>query len=134
MEDIKALNSRINILEIDISKISWELTCIKELHDFLYNKIHELEMKIINLGVSEHLKNEQMPCDINGKPIDELNLPYRIENILKSEGIHAIGELAKKTEIELLKIPGLGRKSLQEIINSLALKGVSLYVFLRDCI
>jgi len=60
------------------------------------------------------------------KPIESLNLTVRSTNCLKSENIHYIGDLIKKTEIELLKMPNLGKKSLMEIKNILSTKGLKL--------
>jgi DNA-directed RNA polymerase subunit alpha len=54
------------------------------------------------------------------KKIDDLDLTVRSFKCLKSENIIYIGELVKKTENDLLKMPNLGKKSLTEIKNLLA--------------
>ncbi len=54
------------------------------------------------------------------KPLDELELTVRSANCLKAEDIHYIGDLVQKTEVDLLRTPNLGKKSLAEIKNVLA--------------
>ncbi len=49
------------------------------------------------------------------KTIDELELPVRASNCLKSAGINLVGELVQKTESEMLKTKNFGRKSLEDI-------------------
>lgn len=58
--------------------------------------------------------------------VDDLELTVRSANCLKAESIHYIGDLVQKTEIELLKTPNLGKKSLTEIKDVLAARGLSL--------
>lgn len=64
--------------------------------------------------------------------IDDLELTVRSNNCLKSQSIFLIGDLVQCTEIELLKTPNLGKKSLMEIKDVLALKGLSLGLKLED--
>ena len=49
------------------------------------------------------------------RPVDELELTVRSANCLKAENIHYIGDLVQRTEVELLRTPNLGKKSLTEI-------------------
>lgn len=60
------------------------------------------------------------------KTIDDLELTVRAANCLKAENIYYIGDLVQRTENDLLKTPNLGKKSLLEIKNILAQKGLSL--------
>jgi DNA-directed RNA polymerase subunit alpha len=60
------------------------------------------------------------------RPVDDLELTVRSANCLKAENIFYIGDLIQRSEVELLKTPNLGRKSLTEIKDILALKGLSL--------
>jgi DNA-directed RNA polymerase subunit alpha len=60
------------------------------------------------------------------RPVDELELTVRSANCLKAENIYYIGDLVQRTETELLKTPNLGRKSLNEIKEVLASRGLTL--------
>ena len=60
------------------------------------------------------------------RPVDDLELTVRSANCLKAENIYYIGDLIQRTENELLKTPNLGRKSLNEIKDVLAARGLSL--------
>ncbi len=70
---------------------------------------------------------EEPPFDpILVRPVDELELTVRSANCLKAENIYLIGDLIQRTEVELLKTPNLGKKSLTEIKDVLATRGLSL--------
>jgi len=60
------------------------------------------------------------------RPIDELELTIRSLKSPKAENICCIRDLTQQTENDLLKTPRLGRKSLDEIKEVLALRGLSL--------
>jgi len=60
------------------------------------------------------------------RPVDELELTVRSANCLNAENIYYIGDLIQRTENELLKTPNLGRKSLNEIKEVLASRGLTL--------
>ncbi len=60
------------------------------------------------------------------RPVDDLELTVRSANCLKAENIYYIGDLIQRNEHDLLKAPNLGRKSLNEIKDILASKGLSL--------
>ena len=60
------------------------------------------------------------------RPVDELELTVRSANCLIAENIYYIGDLIQRTENELLKTPNLGRKSLNEIKEVLASRGLTL--------
>lgn len=60
------------------------------------------------------------------RPVDELELTVRSANCLKAENIYYIGDLIQRSEMELLKTPNLGKKSLTEIKDVLADRGLSL--------
>jgi DNA-directed RNA polymerase subunit alpha len=66
------------------------------------------------------------------RPIDDLELTVRSTNCLKAENIYQVGDLVQRTEVELLKTPNLGKKSLTEIKDVLASKGLSLGVKLEN--
>src|SRR6478736_7989393 len=66
------------------------------------------------------------------RPVDDLELTVRSANCLKAENIYYIGDLIQRTETELLKTPNLGRKSLNEIKEVLASRGLSLGMRLEN--
>ncbi len=66
------------------------------------------------------------------RPVDDLELTVRSANCLKAENIYYIGDLIQRTETELLKTPNLGRKSLNEIKDVLASKGLALGMKLEN--
>jgi DNA-directed RNA polymerase subunit alpha len=66
------------------------------------------------------------------RPVDDLELTVRSANCLKAENIYYIGDLIQRTENELLKTPNLGRKSLNEIKEVLAARGLTLGMKLEN--
>lgn len=65
-------------------------------------------------------------------PVDELELTVRSANCLKAENLYYIGDLIQCTEVELLRTPNLGKKSLTEIKDVLASHGLSLGLQLEN--
>ena len=65
-------------------------------------------------------------------PVDDLELTVRSANCLKAENIYYIGDLIQRTEVELLKTPNLGKKSLTEIKDVLGSHGLSLGMRLEN--
>ncbi len=84
--------------------------------------------------VSEPEEKEEKPDfdPILLRPVDDLELTVRSANCLKAESIHYIGDLVQRTEVELLKTPNLGKKSLTEIKDVLASRGLSLGMRLEN--
>ena len=66
------------------------------------------------------------------RPVDDLELTVRSANCLKAEAVHYIGDVVQRTEVELLKTPNLGKKSLTEIKDVLASRGLSLGMRLEN--
>ena len=66
------------------------------------------------------------------RPVDDLELTVRSANCLKAENIYYIGDLIQRTEVELLKTPNLGKKSLTEIKDVLAQQALSLGMRLEN--
>ncbi len=67
-----------------------------------------------------------LPDPLLLRPVDELELTVRSANCLKAENIHYIGDLVQRTEVELLRTPNLGKKSLTEIKEVLESHGLTL--------
>jgi len=89
------------------------------------------------LVVFAALENNQVMGDVQAnrspmvdpmllRPVDDLELTVRSANCLKAENIYYIGDLIQRSENELLKTPNLGRKSLNEIKDVLAARGLTL--------
>ncbi len=81
---------------------------------------------------SEQEQEEEHIDPILLRPVDDLELTVRSANCLKAENIYYIGDLIQRTEVELLKTPNLGKKSLTEIKDVLASKGLSLGMVLEN--
>jgi len=85
-----------------------------------------------DLGVASARGGAQQFDPILLRPVDELELTVRSANCLKAENIYYIGDLIQRTENELLKTPNLGRKSLNEIKEVLASRGLTLGMKLEN--
>lgn len=89
----------------------------------------------VELKSSEVTTPQTAPLEIDPvllRPIDDLELTVRSTNCLKAENIHYIGDLIQRGEVELLKTPNLGKKSLTEIKDVLASHGLSLGMRLEN--
>ena len=89
----------------------------------------------VNLEGSEEEVEEEPESHIDPillRPVDDLELTVRSANCLKAENIYYIGDLIQRTEVELLKTPNLGKKSLTEIKDVLASYGLSLGMRLEN--
>lgn len=89
----------------------------------------------VELEAGEETQREEARSDIDPillRPVDDLELTVRSANCLKAENIFYIGDLIQRTEVELLKTPNLGKKSLTEIKDVLASHGLSLGMRLEN--
>ncbi|MDB3898848.1 DNA-directed RNA polymerase subunit alpha [Gammaproteobacteria bacterium] len=82
--------------------------------------------------VAEPEEHEDEIDPILLRPVDDLELTVRSANCLKAEDIYYIGDLIQRTEVELLRTPNLGKKSLTEIKDVLATRGLSLGLRLEN--
>lgn len=92
-------------------------------------------MSFVNLKSMEDEETVNEEADIDPillRPVDELELTVRSANCLKAENIYYIGDLIQRTEVELLRTPNLGKKSLTEIKDVLASHGLSLGLQLEN--
>jgi len=80
----------------------------------------------------EQISKETEVDPILVRPVDDLELTVRSANCLKAENIYYIGDLIQRTEVELLKTPNLGKKSLTEIKDVLGSHGLSLGMRLEN--
>ena len=89
----------------------------------------------VDLQGDEHVEQEKTETEIDPilvRPVDDLELTVRSANCLKAENIYYIGDLIQRTEVELLKTPNLGKKSLTEIKDVLGTHGLSLGMRLEN--
>jgi len=89
----------------------------------------------VDLEREKQVEPEQREDEIDPillRPVDDLELTVRSANCLKAETIYYIGDLIQRTEVELLKTPNLGKKSLTEIKDVLASRGLSLGMRLEN--
>ncbi len=89
----------------------------------------------VDLKAIEAAKPEEKEPEIDPvllRPVDDLELTVRSANCLKAEQIYYIGDLVQRTEVELLKTPNLGKKSLTEIKTVLAQRGLTLGLTLES--
>ena len=116
---------------------SSELYALKSLDE----RLAEAAQAGMQLSVFADLKGTDQPSaeraspqvdPILLRPVDDLELTVRSANCLKAENIYYIGDLIQRTETELLKTPNLGRKSLNEIKEVLASRGLSLGMRLEN--
>ncbi len=89
----------------------------------------------VDLQGDEQVEQEKTETEIDPilvRPVDDLELTVRSANCLKAENIYYIGDLIQRTEVELLKTPNLGKKSLTEIKDVLGTHGLSLGMRLEN--
>jgi len=89
----------------------------------------------VDLQGDEEVEDEKSETEIDPilvRPVDDLELTVRSANCLKAENIYYIGDLIQRTEVELLKTPNLGKKSLTEIKDVLGTHGLSLGMRLEN--
>ena len=84
-----------------------------------------VDLKVM-LSLSQKQKEDEVDPILLRPVDDDLELTVRSANCLKAENIYYIGDLIQRTEVELLKTPNLGKKSLTEIKDVLASRGLSL--------
>ena len=86
-------------------------------------------MKIVRLRKAERRPVPAEAPQAHGMenfPIEELELGVRSYNCLKRVGIETIGDLVTKSENELAAIPNFGKKSIEEVKETLQTHGLSL--------
>ena len=119
------------VLEIETNGSIDPEAAVRRAATILYDQISVF----VDLRVTETSTPEpdNEPVDpILLRPVDDLELTVRSANCLKAENIYYIGDLVQRTEVELLKTPNLGKKSLTEIKDVLANRGLSLGVKLDN--
>jgi len=96
---------------------------IKKLLDEAIKKIEEAKVLIVQMKKEETLLHGS---SMLSKDVKKLELQTRVYNCLKNEGLHHIGDLIKRSDSEILRIPNLGIKGRQEIKEALSMIGLDL--------
>lgn len=73
-----------------------------------------------------HIRMNLVDQDFIDGPVDQLELSARASNCLKAEGIFTIHQLVAKTELDLCRIPNLGKTTLKDVIEALGRVGLTL--------
>jgi len=117
------------ILDVETNGVISPEEAVRQSARILMDQIRvfsELEGGVaIEGGIPVHTSTAQID-PVLLRPVDDLELTVRSANCLKAENIYYIGDLIQRTENELLKTPNLGRKSLNEIKEVLAARGLTL--------
>jgi DNA-directed RNA polymerase subunit alpha len=91
-----------------------------------------VELTPVEAPVKETEKSKEQIDPVMLRPIEDLELTVRSTNCLKGEHIIYIGDLVQRTEVDLLKTPNLGKKSLNEIKNVLSARGLFLGMNIKN--
>ena len=134
---VSEIKKRLSEIGLSLGLIipGWDGSCYKK--ESVSNS-NESSLENINIETSSNVDeiNSTIVLSINdqrlAKHIDELELSVRSVNCLKNEKINYVGELIQKTENDMLKIPNMGRKSLNEIKTILNDMGLSFGTKLLD--
>ncbi|MCL2309971.1 MAG: DNA-directed RNA polymerase subunit alpha [Proteobacteria bacterium] len=119
------------IIEIETNGVIEPEQAVREAASVLVDQLSSFaELNGSDKPVDEHGMPQVDP--VLCLPVDDLELTVRSANCLKAENINYIGDLIQRTETELLKTPNLGRKSLNEIKEVLATRGLSLGMKLEN--
>jgi len=97
----------------------------------MVTRLYIQEEALISIDRRILIKEEALIDPVMMRPVDELELTVRSANCLKAENVHYIGDLVTRMESDLLRTPNLGKKSLNEIKEVLASRGLSLGLVLE---
>lgn len=119
------------ILEIESNGTVEPEEAVSEAATILHKQIS------VFVDIKEEVIEEKLKPEVTIDPellrsIDDLELTVRSANCLKAEKIDYVGDLVQRTEMELLKTPNLGKKSLNEIKDVLAQNGLRLGMVLEN--
>ena len=119
------------ILELETNGTIDPEECIRRSATILQQQLAVI-VDLESEALAEPEEQEEEVDPVLLRPVDDLELTVRSANCLKAESIYYIGDLIQRTEVELLKTPNLGKKSLTEIKDVLATKGLSLGMRLEN--
>ena len=121
---------RLNIIIETNGSVSAE-EAVKRAATILQNQLSSfVELEPVEEEAPQPTSDDFPPMYLSA--VDELELTVRSANCLKAEQIYYIGDLIQKSELDLLRTPNLGRKSLNEIKEVLTDKGLELGIVIDD--
>jgi DNA-directed RNA polymerase alpha subunit len=116
MDDNERLRNELGVLY-------WK---VKDLYASLERFMEEDTRFRINQAVQKSREKYRNTVEVTGTPIDDLNLTVRTAHGLKDGGVFTVEQLVERTEYEILKFPNIGRKSMNEIRETLASMNLKL--------
>lgn len=118
---LEAVHVEIDKILGEIKDINREIQALREKREGLVTWLGALNAKTEKAFLEA--KQKVIPAKMH---LDDLEMTVRTTNCLKAEGILMVNDLTKRTEVELLKTPNLGKRSLSEIKDTLRDFGLSL--------
>lgn len=124
----------LDVLHYAVSVLRTQLEHFLASAELPFNQISHIpeQAEYIEDTASGDLKYKGIPVDLFFKPIEELELSVRAHNCLVQEGIKRILDLVNRPEDELLKYKNFGRKSLNEVKDSLKAFGLTLGMDIKE--
>ena len=120
------------IIELETNGTIDPEQAVKEAASILRNQLEVFADISVEAEEEESAQEEVIIDPTLLRSIDDLELTVRSANCLKAESIYYIGDLVQRTEVQLLKTPNLGKKSLTEIKDVLAERGLALGMTLEN--
>jgi DNA-directed RNA polymerase alpha subunit len=119
LEQVEQENER---LREELGVLYWK---VKDIHMKLERFMEDDAQHRIRMAVAG-AREKYKAVRVEGVPIDDLLLTVRTHNIVKSCNILTIEQLITHSRAELLKLGRMGRKSLNELVEVLASRGLKL--------
>lgn len=114
---------RVALTKREISSLFFLLNSESSLDDLVSEFV--CVRRLQDAGPLPSLPNLPFP-EIMLKRLDDMEFSVRTSNILKNDGLEYVGDLAQKSVVEMLRTPGFGRRSVNEVIEKFAQMGLSL--------
>jgi DNA-directed RNA polymerase subunit alpha len=124
----------IDVLHYGVSVLRTQLEHFLTTAEIPFNQISDVPEKET---VQDHAEGDEpgakgLPVELLLKPIDELELSVRAHNCLKNAGIKRVLDLVNLSSEESLKIKNFGRKSLNEVQDSMKSFGLSFGMNIKE--
>lgn len=123
MRELQELERENEELHLVINEMLWR---VKDMEFRLSLIVNREQERRVREKVELARKAKEAESIANGIPISVLDLCIRTQNNLRCDSIYTIQELTKRSEKDLLKIPNIGRRAVNEIVAALVTHGLSL--------